>query len=150
MDDVQAPVVEGEAFYIPIHEAGHCLVMHCQGQRIEKVRLFRVDGESLGRTYPVDPSQTSKAVLMAGYTAQRAFGIAVSTNHVGKDMVNLHKAADSPEEAKVLIEEHFEALRTLAELFVSEVGRWVSGDRVHDLLESAGVPWQPPKDAEPR
>ena len=143
MENTSAPLAEGKSFYIPIHEAGHCLVMHCQGQRIAKVRLFAIEGESLGRTHPVDSSQTTKAVFMAGLAAQRAFDIAVSTDHVGKDMENLHKVADGdPADANRLVQEHGEALRTLAEFFVSQMGHWVTGDAVHDILESEGVPWE--------
>jgi hypothetical protein len=80
----------------------------------------------------VDPSQTSKAVFMAGYAAQRAFGISVSTEHVGKDMENLDKAANGdPADAKRSIEENFDPLRAVAQLFVSEMGQWVTGDVVH-------------------
>lgn len=127
----------GESYYIPVHEAGHCLVMHCLGQRIDKVRLFKND-KSLGRTYPVDVKLVTKPVFMGGMVAEMNIGIDWKLEHFATDMERIHHVPGDPDIARPIVAGNADALKALAREFADLMGAWVEGTRVHEILEQAG------------
>lgn len=124
---------------IAAHEAGHALVCHLMGDRIEVVKMYT--GPQSASVKPVE-WPPSRAAIMAGNAAEVLLGMTVYPERAKNDFTiaaELPVDAGNPSPRRILMT-HVEAFDQLRAWFTQarEEQTELDGSQVHDFLEKRG------------